>query len=732
MLFAISFLRSARKTWFSAAVVLFGLTVGCGRTQHGEANSQLAPAARTDRSQLQAGPRLILDQATLAALRESAERRTSRWNTTHARCKMQAEVPLSAGFFGFRWADALASLSLCWHATGDDKFAEAAVGYLRALLDDRFKIGDGQGGAAAIRSNSGYGIRTFGAYSALGYDWLRGAPGMTPDLRQRIIERLDAWLGWYQAEGYLRDDPVSNYFMGYFTALSFAALATHGETPSAERWRREAERLLAEKVMPAFAEELGGGSWPEGWQYGEYVAAQAALVAKGFETVLGAPMARRMPWLKQVVTHHTHALLPGDGTVYGGGTWNARPARPSALALTAIAFALDGHDEAVASQARWLVEHALPPVDKEFSWVALLSDRPNAAQRDPRQRAKKSLHMAGAGLSFMRTDWSKNAVWASLQAGPRLARDHQHNDQGHFELWRAGDGLLIDGASREGSATINHNTLLIDDGGRCMNYTPNQGAWGKNVRTRRFGDDGNVVVAVGDLAEAYAPACIQHGCRERSVHELTRSLVFVRPNLLVIDDRLVLDQAGDGAVWAAHVPQKPAQQGERGVTAVVGTSRVDVQTLLPDRSEFRLIREPAGSGDGPHRLNKPFGQLWRIEVESPRQARDRRFLHWITANPREERAAAATAIAGKRLSGARGSAGGRSVAVLFAEQPDGGSAALGAPADLVVIVGLEGGTTYGAAIEGARCRLTIRRTPSGTERASSAGVVKLSARSCGS
>src|SRR4029077_15609290 len=147
-------------------------------------------------------------------------------------------------------------------------------------------------------------------------------------------------------------------------------------------------------------------------------------------------------------------------------------------------------------------------------------DQAGAPQHDPHLSAPTSTQLSGQGLTFVRRDWSKSAVCASFQAGPRLFGEHQDADQGHFELWRGADGLLVDGGDSEGSATSNHNTLLVDDGGRHLNYPPNQGVWGTTVRTTRFADDGVVAVAVGDIGEAYAPSCAEDGCTARSVLQI--------------------------------------------------------------------------------------------------------------------------------------------------------------------------------------------------------------------
>jgi hypothetical protein len=675
---------------------------------------------------------LLLDPAALAHLADSARRKTNAFLSVSARADEALAAPVESGYQGFEWAEAVANLSLAWHATGDARYADGAILYLRALLDDRFHVGDKQGGKDVVTHDSGYGIRTFGAYSALGYDWLRDAPRMDAPLKAHVLERLEQWLGWYGSDGYLRDRPIANYFWGYLTTLSFAGLAASGESPNADGWLRRARDALAESVLPTFRDELSGGGWPEGWQYGEYTTVEIALVARAFRTGAGVDVAGKLPWLSQTVTYHTHALLPDQHSVYDGGTWGEHPAKPSAAALAGVIVALEGVDDPRAEEARWLMAHALPPLRREQAWVGLLADRPDAKERSPRAGAPTSLHVAGQGLTFVRSDWSPEAVWASFQAGPPLAEDHQDADQGHFELWRGPDGLLVDGGDSEGSATINHNTLLIDDGGRHLNYPPNQGVWGKKVRTTGFADDGVVAVAVGDIGEAYAPSCAEDGCTKRSVERLVRTFVFVRPSLVVVDDRIVLEKPDFDVTWAAHLTTNPTVAGSLA-SGVVGASRVDVRTLEPEGAETVALREPTASGEGSHRADHPWGPMWRLEVQSQRGSRERGFLHFITVDRADAAAPPAHRISGEGIRGCIGRVGERRTAVLFADPKNGGQVNLGDGADLVLIAGLEPGKHYRTSIDrSASCSLKVAPTSDATGSVATAGgFVRMSAKECG-
>jgi hypothetical protein len=264
-----------------------------------------------------------------------------------------------------------------------------------------------------------------------------------------------------------------------------------------------------------------------------------------------------------------------------------------------------------------------------------------------------------------------------------------------------------------------------------MNYAPNQGVWGKTVRTTRFADDGAVLVAVGDIGEAYAPSCAPDGCKDRSVERLVRTFVYVRPSLLVIDDRIALERGSYGVTWAAHVTTPPALNGDLA-SAVVGSSRVDVRTLEPRDGERTALREPTPSGEGPHRMNHPWGPMWRIEVRSKTGERERGFLHFITTAPAESQPPPARLLSGQGLRGAAGTIDGRRKAVLFADPAGEGTVSLGGSVDLIVVANLDPGRNYRALVDAGDCTLRIRPSDDRSDpAANSGGFLRLEASRCG-
>ena len=192
----------------------------------------------------------------------------------------------------------------------------------------------------------------------------------------------------------------------------------------------------------------------------------------------------------------------------------------------------------------------------------------------------------------------------------------------------------------------------------------------------------------------------------------------------------MLERPDYSVTWAVHVTQSPALAADLS-SAVIGASRVDVRTIEPREAAPSALREPTPSGEGSHRLNQPWGPMWRIEVASPRGERERSFLHFITTGPAEAQPPAWRRLTGSGFRGAAGRVDDSGIAVLFAAPAGAGQVALGGPLDRVVIAGLEPGQRYSVSVD-ATCVLRLGK-PTGTAEltATRGGFVRLSAAQCG-
>ena len=731
-----------RARWALAVVALAAAAPACADACRGSGDQEAVydpvppppvdlPAAVARRApSATPHPRILFTAENVARMRAAAKARSPMWRRLEERCQLyRDEADNSAGYLGLQWGDAIGALTTCYYASGDKRYRDRAIRYVRALLEDQQRVGDGKGGDKVIRGNSGYPIRAFGVYAALAFDWLHDEPGMKK-LRPLIIKRLDAWLSWYMAEGYLRDSPYSNYFWGYFTTLAMAGIATDGEADQSKVWLEKMYGLLEGKIIPGFRARLRGGEWAEGWQYGQLVTMEVSLLVDALRSATGADYSVRFPWLAEIVDAHLHRMHPDRQSVYGNATQAERPPAPDPSGLSDALLVLGWANKDAAARARFLVRRLLPPHRKERMWFAFAADDPNGEEKDPRSATALSYHLPGPGQTFMRSNWTEKAIWVSLQAGSRVAVDHQHNDQGHFEIWRGKDALTGDFGDEGSYATINHNSILIDDRGEVLRYVPSHAVYGRRSRTVRWHDSGVAAVAVGDLTDNWDPKCVLRGCADRAVTKVMRTMVYVRPNVVVLDDLVELTKDSYGATWTAHVRSAPEIAGTRA-SARTGSSRLDVYALLPAGGQVRGVQEPTLEDDHIYIGNKPDGQVWRIEVDTPRGSESRHIRTWLRATNAGATPDKVTAVRGEGLSGAVGVVEATRVAVLFADGAAGGQAAVpGGGLGRAVITGLAPGGAYKAAAAPAAggCRIDVAR--GGETRADPSGTIALDAAAC--
>jgi hypothetical protein len=169
-----------------------------------------------------------------------------------------------------------------------------------------------------------------------------------------------------------------------------------------------------------------------------------------------------------------------------------------------------------------------------------------------------------------------------------------------------------------------------------MTYPPNQGRWGKGTKTTHYFDAGDHVAVRGDLADAYrAPPA---SGKKNPVERFTRDLVYVRPNIVAIFDRIRVARDGHDVVWAAHGAENPVVNGAKnGFYIENGQSRADVTMLAPRSVRLDLRPEPSPSGKGAWYDNTPARSgSKRLEVTHPAGGRDQVFLSILVTGARND------------------------------------------------------------------------------------------------
>ena len=674
----------ARATGIALAVVAVCVVIGggCGGRDYWpgpvvppgahSAGAALATSAEAPQSFSRAAgphPRVLLTPerlAVLAALRDAGARE---WLTLVAQCDGAVRETIGAGYEAWDWANATLALAICHKVTNRPEYATAALKYFRALLDDKTKVGDKLGGDSVVEHDDGYAIRTHGGLGAIALDWLYDAPGMTGELRKHALDRLVTWTSWFKQKGFGHEQPISNYYVGYFAAVAFGGIATEaapGDQAADARaidLRRQTQEMWQKEIVPSYKSKLAGGDFPEGWQYGSLVAELLAIYTDAENTAhpvpRGAPPPRplydELPWLKDTVTYHAHALLPDGKHVHEAGDWQEKPPLATSHELMAIAMVLPPTD-AWGRQARFLMRLSRDAEHEEQKWLAVLSDDPSRPVDDPRKGATSYL-ARGTGQLLARTDWTSSAIFTALACGPTLA-DHQHLDAGHFAIVRGADHLVIDSGAYGSFSSTSHNTILVDADKDMSTYTPNQGTWSNAASIARYEDTGGFVYAMADYASAYNPSGYPSEQPQRAVQRAEREMIFSRAPVaampggtsarVVVYDRMTVLKAEYKTTFVLHPPAN-TQPDVWGTLArfQVGHSAAWVTTLLPQGAAAKVVHEPTPNPEErPFYENKPPEGMKtvRLEIASPAGAsQERRFLHAFVVGAAGEHASAANA-----------------------------------------------------------------------------------------
>jgi len=605
-------------------------------------------------------PRILLTADRLAAVRGLRDAGAPSWRSLQERCDEDVRTRIDSGYQAWDWANAALDLALCHQVTRRADYARAGVLYLRALLDDEQKVGDSAGGDDVVHHDSGYGIRARGCFGAIAYDWLHDTPAMSDELRKHVVDRLVAWTRWFGESGYSHDEPISNYYVGYFGAVAFAGIAAQGDDARAADLLRHAQRMFDAEIVPAYTHTLAGGDFPEGWQYGDLVGVVLAIFADA-EGAVGTSGGRsaldELPWLRQTVTFRAHALLPDGKHMLDSGDWSDKPAVAPPHALLALATVLPAND-AAERQARALAKLAADP-SEEWHWMVALADDPSRIVQDPRTGDLAYL-ARGTGTMTARTDWSRRAVWFSMTSAPALA-DHHHLDAGHFEMVRGDDALVVDGGGYGSFSSLSHNVIAVDDGKESDPYSPSQSGWGQSTTIARWENTGGWSYGLADYTGAYDPQGYPKETTRRSVRRAERELFFSRASVagspesarLVVYDRISVNRPSYRVTFLLHGGAMPRVDGPGLLRIEVGKSVALVQTLMPVDVAPVLVREPTTLGDGAFYVNDPPDGVTsvRAEVRSRVGNVERRFLHTIVVGPSDMHAPSLVRIDGGSVAG---------------------------------------------------------------------------------
>ncbi len=611
--------------------------------------------------------RLVLTDAVLKRLKERAAAGDASWTALKKRCDDYAtgtmyppnsnQYPsypnVGQGYQGEEYPPVVRALGLCYRVTSDTA-AQARYGAAGVKLLDAMSTPVASGGQNPA-TDSGYGIRNYVVGMAFGYDWLY--PALPAATKTRVVTSMNTWIDWYDASGFIKNDPIGNYFSGYFLAKTTAALATEGENAKASTyWSDVVNRMWGQLVKPSFSSMMAGGGWPEGWGYGKKAVLSMAEALWATKTATGLDWWKELPLLRDEAAYARHFAWPSlkhmddQGTIRSGVNL-----RPSAELMLGLATMLEQQGDSSAAVARGFAADVIATAgDDTAPWSKFLYGD-SAAPRSAYASSAMSYFASGPGHVSARSSWDKNAVWGALSGGAYINAQYsgeQLFNAGGLSVVVGDQPVLINptGYLPQFGGTAGENAVYEDSYGNkqrrlyntfFVNDSTNPNNPGQNAlspadskaHVERYEDRGAFVRArATDLHDQYGSRTV------KPVSQFTRDMVFFRPGTFVLFDRTTVKQASADQWLSFHTPVAPRQvstadSSQRRFDVIVGGSQVgSVRTLLPRSASTSTTALPASAS--------------RLEVHAPVRAAAQQWLTVVSAG--------ATAGEQTRLSSADG------------------------------------------------------------------------------
>ncbi len=561
------------------------------------------------------------------------------------------------------------------------------------------------------------------------------ADALTPAQQKQIAEYLEKWTQelWFdnKGTGWGLADAGNNYYCAFVEGTAYAGYALQAaKRPSAPKYvdlvRDKIER--ADGTLAYLAKQAAGGDWHEGSNYGER-AKQRLFSAFAAITSMGGPnyfAKSRFP--NESVVFAAYQVQPGRRYLAPMGDLS----RSSAMEVTPYDreyvqnATYWSDDPAVRGLGAWYLREVSPSYLTDaakmrgllYYDVVFPIDTPPAAPG----ATGRPLGYRSSGTEWLnaRSGWDDGATSLTVVATPEIVQSHAHVDTGSFVLWRGG-------WQAADAVSYGKSGLSWEAGSHDMIQVPgHHHNSGKSRGLVHYADDGSLFYAQVDASNLFQKRVSDTGY-EPMLDEWTRELVYVRPDALVVYDRVVPKPSTKEYSWRVHFANKPvgggAGAGPRRWSTTNGGGAITVTVL--DGGEAKLA-EDSDLAEGP-------SKAWRLDVGPHAGGRTLALLEVANA------ASGAPATAVETIGGAGVGVGIEGLAwrdqvVIFSAQPLGRPAALPftyrikdggkrqhtlvdiAPGSVDVAVTHEGGFTVVRVSAGSHVRVTdqgVVRFPGG-------------------
>ena len=610
---------------------------------------------------------------------------------------------------GEGWLAAALPLAFAYQMTADNKYSSKLIQLAQEMIraqsdpDNNPPIG-----LPPIQLDSYYASRNVASTLAFIYDYCYDQ--LSASLKSQMVTLMNQYYDDVKVNGYQAQNFSSasdgNYFGGHLYGVGMMGYASAGDNARAQEmieWARirfdgtPGGTLSPSQIPAAWRSQcFDGGMRPsvaldfngpnitgnpfkggfdfQGWSYGSEELGRMIDYMLTVKSATGEDvLSPHSNWFSQILRGEKQALFPNRFMIDPTGDWGGFQGAVVSRGLpTRLAFVLAGTPDGPGAQhfagagiATSSISGAeVFPAEEWAEFFFSESSRPSTELTlSPYYTGFSPSYPQGAvspgGTNgaipyfIMRSDWTANATWASVQMGAQWWDDHQHFAAGHLIVARGNDYLLVSatdwktelggdgkpiygrsgilGLSLEYQESSLSNTLYFDDFGDFQ--SPNEIASGgqfavgiDQVVADELNQDFSYVRS--DLSTAYNRAGDPSDTPNRKLDFFYRNFLYLRgPNVFVVYDQVQAKPSANpkGAYkkhirW--HLPNTPTIAG-RVAQLNYGESRLFIDTVLPVNANLKVVDEWTNPDpcDGSDPGCIPYGLAkagtFRIEVRDP-------------------------------------------------------------------------------------------------------------------
>jgi hypothetical protein len=364
--------------------------------------------------------------------------------------------------------------------------------------------------------------------------------------------------------------PYSSHSNRAWHFLGEVGIAFLGEVEGAEDWVWFAANVFF-NTYPVWSDDDGG--WHEGTSYWSSYLTRFTWWADVMREAMGIN-AYEKPFFSKAGYYAMYLMPPGkEGGGFGDLTAQRSSRSNVPLVSTFAAQAGNGHWQ-------WYVEKLGGPA-AGGGYIGFIRGELPDVKATPPDDLPASRLFAGTGQAYLNTSLTnaRDSVQVVFKSSPFGTQSHGYEANNSFLLWACGKRLLIRSGYRDSYGSDHHKNWMWST--RSVNNITVNGQ-GQGRRTARaqgeivaFKTTPDVDVVVGEAGSAY----------EIPLERFTRAIIFVKPDLVIVYDRLQAKEPSSYEYWL-HAVDKIDVKDQHQIQVKNDDVVCDIDFLTPTGLSF--------------------------------------------------------------------------------------------------------------------------------------------------